>query len=62
MRRLVGVLVPPVLAIAALIGLRLSAEAANLLSSAIYALLLPLVFIALTQFFRGLTADRPMSG
>jgi hypothetical protein len=58
----VGVLVPPVLAIAALIGLRLSADAANLLSSAIYALLLPLVFIALTQFFRGLTADRPVSG
>lgn len=50
----VATLTGPVVAIAALAVLRVSADTANVLSSVIYAFVLPLVFIALTQFYRGL--------
>ncbi|MGH2586086.1 MAG: hypothetical protein ACRDJE_14330 [Dehalococcoidia bacterium] len=55
---IVGTLTGPVVAIIALVLLRTSADAANLISSAVYALVLPLVFIALTQFYQGLKLRR----
>ena len=58
----VGLLAGPVVAIIALLFLHASADAANLISSVVCALALPLVFIALTQFYEGLRVRRATDG
>lgn len=53
----VGALTGPVLGVAILLLLRWPGEMVNLVSSVVYALLLPLIFIALTQLYCSLTAS-----
>jgi hypothetical protein len=51
----VGSLVGPICGIAALLVVGVSADAANLISSVVYALTLPLVFLAMTLFYNDLS-------
>jgi hypothetical protein len=55
---IVGLLTGPVVAIAILIFVEPSADLANVISSIIYALMLPLVFVALTQLYDSLKERR----
>ena len=52
----VGLLTGPIIAVALLILVEPSADFVNVVSSVIYALILPLVFIALTQLYNSLKA------
>ncbi|MGD9893488.1 MAG: hypothetical protein AB7U18_19570, partial [Dehalococcoidia bacterium] len=52
----IGLMTGPVVAITMLILFEPPAELVNVVSSAIYALMLPLVFIALTQLYTNLKA------
>jgi hypothetical protein len=59
---LVGLLTGPVIAVALLIAFAPPADVVNVISSALYALMLPLVFIALTQLYTSLKARTKQPG
>lgn len=58
----VGVLTGPIVGVILLVAVGLSADVVNVVSSVMYALILPLVFIALTQLYTSLKTRAEHSG